>query len=181
MKDCLDEILSFSKCIGRVFANGPGDWGSIPGRVIPKIQKMVLDTSMLNTQHYKVRIKGKVAIQGKEWHPHIHVGVVTIEKGTFESPSTMVTNDVYSYMHTFWKFKHYTHTHTPIYIYVYNCLHILLSFYCYLDRPSASIHLFLSSCVVSLRLYLFLIAILSSHYFFLPHYCGKPSCSSVRE
>ena len=44
----------------RVFANGPGDLGSIPGRVIPKTQKMVLDTSLLNTQHYKVRIKGKV-------------------------------------------------------------------------------------------------------------------------
>ena len=44
----------------RVFANGPGDLGSIPGRVIPKIQKMVLDASLLNTQHYKVRIKGKV-------------------------------------------------------------------------------------------------------------------------
>ena len=44
----------------RMFANGPGDLGSIPGRVIPKTQKMVLDASLLNTQHYKVRIKGKV-------------------------------------------------------------------------------------------------------------------------
>ena len=44
----------------RVFANGPGDLGSIPGRVIPKTQKMVLDASLLNTQHYKIRIKGKV-------------------------------------------------------------------------------------------------------------------------
>ena len=46
--------------LGRVFANGPGDRGLIPGRVIPKTLKMVLDTSLLNTQHYKVRIKGKV-------------------------------------------------------------------------------------------------------------------------
>ena len=44
----------------RVFANGPGDLGSIPGRVIPKTLKMVLDTTLLNTQHYKVRFKGKV-------------------------------------------------------------------------------------------------------------------------
>ena len=44
----------------KVFANGPEDMGSIPGRVIPKTQKMVLDTAWLNTQHYKVRIKGKV-------------------------------------------------------------------------------------------------------------------------
>ena len=43
-----------------VFGNGPGGLGSIPGRVIPKTQKMVLDASLLNTQHYKVRLKGKV-------------------------------------------------------------------------------------------------------------------------
>ena len=49
----------------RVFANGPEDMGSIPGRVIPKTQKMVLDASLLNTQHYYVRIKGKVE-QSKE-------------------------------------------------------------------------------------------------------------------
>ena len=51
--------------MGRVFANGPGDLGSIPGRVIPKTLKMVLDTSLLNTQQYKVRIKDKVE-QSKE-------------------------------------------------------------------------------------------------------------------
>ena len=50
----------------RVFANRPGDLGSIPGRVIPKTEKMVLDASLLNTQHYKVRIKGKVE-QSREW------------------------------------------------------------------------------------------------------------------
>ena len=43
-----------------VFANGPGDPGSIPGRVISKTLKMVLDTFLLNTQQYKVGIKGKV-------------------------------------------------------------------------------------------------------------------------
>ena len=36
-----------------------GDLGSIPSRVIPKTLKMVLDTSLLNTQQFKVRIKGK--------------------------------------------------------------------------------------------------------------------------
>ena len=45
---------------GRVFANGPGDQGSTPSQVISKTLKLVLDTSLLNTQHYKVRIKGKV-------------------------------------------------------------------------------------------------------------------------
>ena len=46
--------------MGKVLANGPGDLGLIPGRVIPKSRKMVLDTALLNTQQYKVRIKGKV-------------------------------------------------------------------------------------------------------------------------
>ena len=50
----------------RVFANGPRDLGSIPGRVIPKTFKMELDTTLLNTQHYKVRFKGKVE-QSWEW------------------------------------------------------------------------------------------------------------------
>ena len=43
--------------VGRVFANGAGDLGSIPGRVIPKTLKLVLDTSLLNTQQNKVSIK----------------------------------------------------------------------------------------------------------------------------
>ena len=46
--------------IGLVFANGLRDLGSIPGRIIPKTLKMVLDTSLLNTRKCKVRIKGKV-------------------------------------------------------------------------------------------------------------------------
>ncbi len=46
--------------VGRVFAYYPGDRVLIPGRVIPKTLKMVLDTSLLNTQPYKVCIKGKV-------------------------------------------------------------------------------------------------------------------------
>ena len=46
--------------VGTVFANDPEDLGSIPGSFIPKTLKMVLDTSFLNIQQYKVRIKGKV-------------------------------------------------------------------------------------------------------------------------
>ena len=82
----------------RVFANGPGDLGSIPGRVIPKTLKMELDTTLLNTQHYKVRFKGKVE-QSWEWSsaPPLHLGVVAIEKGAFGSPSTMVANFTFTY------------------------------------------------------------------------------------
>ena len=79
----------------RVFANGPGDLGSIPGRVIPKTQKMVLDASLLNTQHYKVRIKGKVEQSWEGVATPLHLGVVAIEKGAFGSPSTMVANFTY--------------------------------------------------------------------------------------
>ena len=43
-----------------VDANGPGDVGSTPGCVIPKTLKMVLDTTLLNTQQCKIHIKGKV-------------------------------------------------------------------------------------------------------------------------
>ena len=63
------KLYIYNRDIGpavRVFANGPGDLGSIPGQVIPKTLKMVLDTTLLNTQHYKVRFKGKVE-QSWEW------------------------------------------------------------------------------------------------------------------
>ena len=46
--------------VGRVFVNGPEDLGSIPGRVTLNTLKMELDISLLNTQEYKIRIKGKV-------------------------------------------------------------------------------------------------------------------------
>ena len=36
--------------MGRVFANAPGDLGSISGHIIPRTLKMVLDTSLLDTQ-----------------------------------------------------------------------------------------------------------------------------------
>ena len=46
--------------MSRVFVNGPGGRSSIPGRVIPKTQNIVLDAALLSIQHNKVRIKGKV-------------------------------------------------------------------------------------------------------------------------
>ena len=46
--------------VGRMFANGLGDLGSILDCVTPKTLKMVLDASLLNTKQYKVRIKSKV-------------------------------------------------------------------------------------------------------------------------
>ena len=40
-------------------ASSKGDRSIIPGRFISKIQKMVIDSSFLKTQHYQVRIKIK--------------------------------------------------------------------------------------------------------------------------
>ena len=61
--------------LGRVFANGLEDLGSIPGRVIPKTWKMVLDTSLLNTQQYKVCIKGKVEQSREKCRPPPYISV----------------------------------------------------------------------------------------------------------
>ena len=53
-------MVSSISPVGRVFANDLRYLGSIPGGVISKTLKMVIDTSLLNTQQYKVCIEGKV-------------------------------------------------------------------------------------------------------------------------
>ena len=79
--------------MGRVFANGLGDLGSIPGGVIPKTLKMVLDTSLLSTQQYKVRIEGKVEqSRVRSSTLPLYLVVVAIEKWALESLSTKVAN-----------------------------------------------------------------------------------------
>ena len=62
--------------VGRVFANGPEDLDSIPGRVIPKTLKMVLDTTLLNTQQYKVCIKSKVEQSRERSSAHLYTLVL---------------------------------------------------------------------------------------------------------
>ena len=57
---------------------------------------MVLDSSLLNTQYYKVWTKGIVE-QSRERSSAL-LGVVVIEKGAFGSPSTMVANFTLVYM-----------------------------------------------------------------------------------
>ena len=86
-----------------LFANGLGDQGSIPGRVIPKTLRMVLDTSLLNTQYYKVRIKGKVEQSRERSSAHPYTSVLKREPSghpRLRSPSLL----------------------TYIYIYIYNLL-----------------------------------------------------------
>ena len=78
--------------MSRVFANGPADWGSVPGQVIPKTQEMVLDAALLNTQHYKARTKGKMEESREIVAAPLILRVVPIEKGAFGSPSSKVAN-----------------------------------------------------------------------------------------
>ena len=54
--------------------------------------KMVRDISLLNTQHYKVCIKGKVEQSRERSSAPLHLGVVAIEKGALWFPSTTVAN-----------------------------------------------------------------------------------------
>ena len=90
----------------RVFANGPGDLGSIPGRVIPKTQKMVLDASLLNTQHYKVRIKGKVEQSREGVDPSPTPWCSSYRKGNLQvtldyGPQLYLYIYIYIYIYTF--------------------------------------------------------------------------------
>ena len=69
---------TFNQAIGlmsRVFANSPRDKGSIPSWVMPKTQKMLLDAALLNTQLYKVRIKGKVEQSRERSSAHPYTSV----------------------------------------------------------------------------------------------------------
>ena len=61
ISDCYLLGYVFIDLIIRVFASGPGNKGSFSGRIIPKIQKMGLDISLLKT-HHKVRFEGKVEL-----------------------------------------------------------------------------------------------------------------------
>ena len=83
-------IMPITEPLVRVFANGPKDRVSVPSRVIPNTQIVVLDASLLNTQHCKVRSKGKGSNPNKGVAPHLHIGVVAIEERPFRSPSTIV-------------------------------------------------------------------------------------------
>ena len=77
--------------VGRLFINGLGGLGSVPGHVIPNTLKIVVDTFLFNTLHYKVRIKDKVE-QSRERSCALPY---TIEKGAFRLPSTTVANFTY--------------------------------------------------------------------------------------
>ena len=98
-----------------MFANSPRGRGSIPDRVIPKTQKLVFDAALLNTQHYKVRIKGKVE-QSREWVvPSLTPRCSSYWKGASGSLSTKIDN-----FFTYLKAKKLSKSvHIYLYIYIY--------------------------------------------------------------
>ena len=70
----------------RILAKKKRPWraGFNPRSSHTKDSKMVIGASLLDSQHYKVRIKGKVElIQGKELRLPLYIGVVAIEKRAF--------------------------------------------------------------------------------------------------
>ena len=91
--------------MGTVFGLRPGDFASIPGRVILKTQKWDLMPQCLTRRIYKVRTRGKWSNPGNGVAPLLHLGVVVMEKGAFWSPSTMVANFTYIYIYIYIYFK----------------------------------------------------------------------------
>ncbi len=73
--------------MSRVSINGWGDQDSLPGHIIPKTQKMVLDAVLLSTQHYKC---------SSYW------------KGAFESPVLFDTYNFVDEIDNVRVFKRYT-------------------------------------------------------------------------
>ena len=62
----LMSILCLIGLMSRVFTNGPGNWVSIPGRVIPKTQKIILDAAFLTLSiiRYGSRVKWSNPLNG---------------------------------------------------------------------------------------------------------------------
>ena len=99
--------------VGRVFANGPADVGSIPSRVIPKTLKWYLIPPCLILSNIRYVSRVKWSNPGKGLSSPLHFGVVAIEKGALWSPSTTVPN-FYIYIY--------------IYVYIYKGFMVLTSY-----------------------------------------------------
>ena len=79
----------------RVFANGPGDLGSIPGRVIPKTQKWYLMPPYLTLSIIVYGSRVKWNDPGKGVAPSSTPRSSSYRKWSLRVPSTMVTNFTY--------------------------------------------------------------------------------------
>ena len=124
--------IMYKNIVGRVFASGPKDQSSIPGRVIPKTQRMVLYASLPDTLYYKVQIKCKWGNAGKgvahfptprcSSYRNICLRVVQLNLAhCLEcSPSShpqLRSTKLYIYIYIY-MYISVTHTHTHTYIYI---------------------------------------------------------------
>ena len=96
-----------------VFANDLGDRGSIPGRVIPKTQKMVLDAAWLSIQHYKVRNKGEVEQSRERSSALSYASVLYLLKMELLSHPRLRSPTIYELV------SHPAHVKVLVYIYIY--------------------------------------------------------------
>ena len=91
-----------------MFAYSPGNRGSIPGRVIPKTQKMVLGSALLSTQYYKIWIKGKVELLKRELsgHPRLRSLIYLINLNQFPLTLTLTEDfeqETQTQIHLIWE------------------------------------------------------------------------------
>ena len=101
-----------------------------------KDSKMVPYADLLNTQDYKVNMKGQVELS-KKWSsiPPLHLGVVAIEKGAFESLSTIVINislshHIILYCYIIELYYSVISSYYIILLYVYHCIiSYIISYY----------------------------------------------------
>ena len=87
--------------VGEVFTNGPGDRDLIPVQVIQKTREMVLDAALFNTEHCKIRVRGKWSNPGK---------------GVTHCP---ISRCCCYWKGNLWVTLNYVHQHTFSYIYIY--------------------------------------------------------------
>ena len=168
--------------MSRVFTNGPGDLSSIPGRVIPKTLKMVLDTSLFNTQQYKVISRVKWRYPRKRGAPSPSPWCSSYWKGSLLVAldfGLQLYNLLYIYIYILvcvcvcmcvwngnsckesskiiWIYTH-TYTHTLTHIYTYRCVCV---------RVYAS--MCLCSCIIYRESSLFPVSLLTKNPLFLPN------------
>ena len=96
---------SWTDIAGRLFVNGPVGRSSIPGRVVPKTQKMVFDASLLNSQLFKVHIEGKWSYQVKGVASFFTLRCSCLWKTNFGSLLSTISKlftTIYIYIYSAW-------------------------------------------------------------------------------
>ena len=125
----------------RVFAVGPGDRGSIPGWVLPKTQKMVLDAALLSIQQQFCVVARTPLFSGG--------GGLLVFLFCY----------IFNFIHTLTRARVHTHTHTQIFIYIYICIWISIKKFCWSNERKSKYFLkmnrstwgFISNSFISLQ------------------------------